>query len=141
MVNVQGQRFYNFGVTVTVPDQGKWVSVVEKDMPPLSSMPGNANFTPIRLIVNLAVVDYNNLNSVITSFDPPIELEVHYTDQDVSQAVLDGGELKLAYWDGSTWVVFTKAVNQYNLVPQPTGGVAQLQISSWAGDPPMAWGR
>lgn len=140
MVNAQGHQVYKF-LEVTVPDQGKWVSVIEKDMPPLSSMPGNANFTPIRLIVNLAVVDYNNLNSVITSFDPPIELELNYTN-----GVLGGFDpteeaLKLAYWDGSTWVVFTKKDNYYTLLQSATGGVARLQISSWAGDPPMAWGR
>ncbi len=140
MANAQGQQVYKF-LEVTVPDQGKWVSVVEKDMPPLSSMPGNANFTPIRLLVNVAVVDYNNLNSVITSFDPPIELELNYTSGVLGENAPIGEALKLAYWDGSTWVVFTKIDNDYTLLQSATGGVAKLKIYSWAGDPPMAWGR
>ncbi len=142
MQGPQGQRVYNFlGVTVTIPDQGKWVRVVDKAMPPLSTMPGNENFTPIRLLVNLAVVDYDNENTVLTAFNPPIEFDVNYTSQDLWESARIARSLKLAYWDGNSWVVFTESTNQYTLLPPATGTVANVKISTWVGDPPMSWGR
>ena len=142
MQGSQGQRVYNFlGITVTIPDQGKWVKMIDKAMPPLSSMPGNNNFTPFRLLHNLMVVDYEDDNLVISSFNPPIEFDVSYTSQDLWESARISRSLKLAYWDGSTWVVFNDTNNNYTLLPPATGTIANVKISNWAGDPPMAWGR
>lgn len=142
MQGPQGERVFYFpGVTVTIPDQGKWVKVIDKPMPAPSSMPGNANFTPIRLLINLAVVDYDDENLVLSSFNPPIQIDVNYNSQDLWESARTNKRLKLAYWDGNTWVVFTEELNNFLLQPPTTGTVGEVNISSWAGDPPMSWGR
>lgn len=139
---LQGLKQYNFfGMTVTVPDQnGRWVKVVEKAIPPLSSMPGSAAFTPIRVLANVVVVDFYDPNVILKHFDPPIKIEVGYQTQDLFEAARVARRLKLAYWDGDQWVVFTDADNNFSLLPPTTGAVGEVTISDWIGDPPIAWG-
>jgi hypothetical protein len=140
----QGLRVYNFpnlftGLSVIIPDQGRWVEVIIKDSMP-ASMPGNANFTPIRVIANIAVIDVDDPKVPLTSFNPPIELAAAYLSQDLHQAGQNNRQLKLAYWDGAQWVVFTPGAHQFVLLAPTTGAIGKVKISEWAGDPPIAWG-
>ena len=137
----QGRRQYEFpGITVTIPDQGHWVKAINKPVPPLSQMPGNDEFRPIRVVTNVAIVDYNDESKILSAFDPPIQLDVKYATQDLFEASRVSRAIKLAYWNGSTWVVFTASDNQYQLHPPTTGNVGEVTIQSWIGDPPIAWG-
>ncbi len=76
----------------------------------------------------------------LTSFDPPIELDVAYVTLELYEAVRTARPLKLGYWDGNQWVVFTYEQHLYELLSPVDGAVGKVMISSWAGDPPIAWG-
>ena len=56
------------------------------------------NFTLIRIIANIALCK-KGTNLAEPNFEPPIELQVGYTLDDLEQAEDDIHNLKLAYWD------------------------------------------
>lgn len=139
-VQPQGLQVYRFpGIRVTIPPQPVPVTVIEKPLPPLSSMPGNPEFTPIRLVANIAV-EIAEDHKIVTSFNPPIEIDAAYLAPELFEAVRLTKPLKLAYWDGRAWVVFTQAAHQYELLSPVDGAVGKVIIAEWAGDPPIAWG-
>jgi hypothetical protein len=125
---------------VTISPRPVPLTVIEKPLPPLSSMPGNLEFTPIRLVANIAVVQVENPAVTVTKFDPPIEIDVAYLAPELFEALRLTKPLKLAYWDGGAWVVFTQAAHQYELLSPVDGAVGKVIIAEWAGDPPIAWG-
>lgn len=141
-VEPQGFSVFNFpGMRVTIPTQPNPVIVIDKPLPPLSSMPGSDGFTPIRLIANIAVVDVKD-NKILTSFEYPIEIAVVYLTLELYEAVRTAKPLKLAYWDvdAHRWVIFTPESHEYTLLAPIDGAIGKVKISSWAGDPPIAWG-
>ncbi len=136
----EGQIVFNVpGLTITVPDQGYPIEVVRKGLPELVKMPGTAQFKPIRAVANVAVKDLRNGNYV-THFEPPIKLDVGYITQDLFEAALVARNLKLAYWDGTTWVLFNLPENNFSLLPPSTGAIGEVYVHDWVGDPPVAWG-
>jgi hypothetical protein len=95
-------------------------------------------FTPRRVLVNFVVVESADSEKLVTTFNPPLQLEVKYTQQDVANA--KGKELTLAFWDGSVWVPFTSKKHKFRLEADTSGGgTGFVEITSW-GDPPLAWG-
>jgi hypothetical protein len=140
---MQGETNFDFpGITVRIPDQGRWVKVIEKPLPDLKSLPADENFTPIRLITNLAVVDYDNPEIILTDFDPPVEIYARYIVQDIFESARRQRSLKLAYLDADkqVWVVFTPEFHGYRLLPPSVNLVGRAQFNSWAGDPVIGWG-
>jgi hypothetical protein len=59
---------------------------------------------------------------------------------DLYEAAHTSRRLKLAYWDGKKWVVFTARAHRFELLPPTGGGIGKAKITRWAGDPPVAWG-
>ncbi len=102
-------------------------------------MPGTTQFKPIRAVANIAVIN-KDTGQYVTDFDPPIKLDVGYITQDLFEAALVARNLKLAYWDGTTWVLFDPVANNFSLLPPSTGAIGEVYISNWIGDPPVAWG-
>jgi len=130
-------------VTATVPAQKNNVKVKVNTTDPgsLANMPGGADFRPDRAITNLVLEDEARPGTVLTQFDPAFELRIRYTAADVTAA--GGGQLKMAFWNGTKWVLFTAAKHQFRLEPDATpatGGHGVAMISSW-GDPPIAVGH
>ncbi|MFM8320711.1 MAG: hypothetical protein ACKOC5_07310 [Chloroflexota bacterium] len=116
---------------------------------PMVKMRSQANFTPFRYIANLAVTnkpfsDPNLLNKedFICEFDPPITLEIEYTFKDLYRCVVMGKHLRLGLWDGDEWVVLNQIADEFILhAPDRNNrGLCTVTISSWPGDPPLAWG-
>ena len=139
---------YHFhGLTVLVPKQRENELVV---MDLGSFLPKNLqtrteNFTLIRIIANMAVfnkADFENRKmEPVKTFDPPIEIRVAYNFYDVMESNSDIRQLKLAFWDGSQWVILSDPAHEYQILPPSTAQVAEAKIWSWTGDPPLAWGR
>jgi len=131
------------GITVIVPDQtGKTEPIhVENKMDQIPDLPKEkGKFRKIRTIANIAVI-YEG--KTLKKFDPPIELRVVYNYGDLVKVKHNIRDLKLAYWDGEKYVVFTEVDNDY-LIHKPTsttGLLAECKIHKWAGDPPIIWGR
>ena len=132
------------GVSVVVPEQKSGVKV-RKDklkLPPLRDMPGNPDFKPGRVVINFELVDDDAPGTVLAEFDPPFELRVRYTHADLNRARKVGRPLTLAFWDGKTWVPFTREKHGFELRPDAkpdAGGVGYALISRW-GDPAVGWG-
>jgi hypothetical protein len=132
------------GVSVHVPDQKSGIRVrkVRLELPPLRDMPGGPDFQPGRLVVNFELVDDDKPSMVLTEFEPPVELRVRYTRDDLDRARAAEQPLTLAFWDGKVWVPFTRKKHDFELQPYPepgTGGIGFARISRW-GDPAVGWG-
>lgn len=143
---VQGKKF-NFDeekVTITVPGQkGIKAKAVKLPLGKLDELKGREDgFKPGRLVINFALVDEDNPETILTEFDPPFELRVRYTRGDLERAKKAGKSLELGFWNGDEWVVFTQEKHQFKLQPDAqgnAGGYGVVLISHW-GDPNIGWG-
>jgi hypothetical protein len=143
------------GVRVKIPPQNSKKKMYPKSVPSvpidkLRSDQDHDEFTPARFVINVEIVDANNPMTIMTDFDPPIEIWVKCTEEDLTRLenakakyrqagdAVDGkGEpvSQLGFWNGSRWVLFTKKHN-YKIMPD---GSEYVKLSKW-GDPPMAHG-
>ncbi len=139
MITGKAFNFDQEGVTVTVPDTGKRIRAVKLPLDRLESMPAKpGGFTPTRLVANIALEDESNPGAYLSQLDKPFEMRFRYTSDDVKQTKTG---LKLAFWDGNEWVVFTKDKHSFELQPDSQGGgYGVVQLSRW-GDPNIAWGK
>lgn len=143
---VQGKK-YNFDeekVTITVPAQKKKkAKTIKLPLGSLNEMRGReGGFKPGRLVLNFALVDEDDPDTVLTEFDPPFELRIRYTRGDLERARRANKPLELAFWNGSEWDLFTQEKHQFELQPDAqgnAGGYGVALISHW-GDPNIAWG-
>jgi hypothetical protein len=143
---VQGKKF-DFdeeSVTITVPDQKvKKAKAVKLPLGKLDELKGReGGFKPGRLVINFALVDEDNPETILTEFDPPFELRVRYTRGDLERAKKAGKSLELGFWNGDEWIVFTQEKHQFELQPDTqgnAGGYGVILISHW-GDPNIGWG-
>ena len=145
------KRAYHFpGLSVIVPDQiGRDIGIMPVDL--IDRMPEDIfevtkNFTLSRYIANLALfrvdhVEEKYYEEPIQEFDPPIEIRVGYTEEDVTKAEGDIHNLKLAYWDMEKWVIISDPAHEYQILPPSTAQIAEAKIWSWVGDPAVAIGK
>jgi hypothetical protein len=91
-------------------------------------------FELTRPVINFHVAEDDG-TTLVHRFSPPMVLRVGITQAELD-LVAEGDELKLAYWDGSRWVVFTKEEHQFELHSE----WAIALIRHW-GDPGVGWGR
>ena len=136
--------FSEEGAAVRVLEQKvkKKIKIERLSRDPLDKMkPKPGGFKPGRVVLNFQVVDEDEPSKVLTTFDPPFELRVRYTDADLQRAQDAGKPLELAFWNGSEWITFTKEKHQFKLEPdgRGSGGEGVAMISHW-GDPNIAWG-
>lgn len=139
MITGKAFNFDQEGVTVHIPDTGKRIRAVKLPLDKLESMPAKAGgFQPARLVANIALEDETSPGEYLSQLDEPFELRIRYTPGDMKQAK---SGLKLAFWDGTEWVVFTKEKHNFELQPDSQGGgYGVVQLSRW-GDPNIAWGK
>lgn len=88
-----------------------------------------------RPLVNFVVKD--PAGKVMTRFDPPITLQVPYTQADLDRAKSKGKSLMLFFWQNGSWKPFNKSLHNFHLVE--AGGYGEVSISDW-GDPQIGWG-
>lgn len=142
---------YHFtGITVFVPEQvdkkGAIVAIDQRALIPKDLPKRTDNFNLIRVIGNIVLYykkddDQYEKSKPIKKFDPPLEIRVGYNIEDVAKNKGNFKKLKLAYWNGEKWVIISDKKHDYQILPPDTGQVAEVKISDWAGDPPIAWGR
>lgn len=143
--NVERADFGSEGVVVTVQPQksGKAIKIVKFNPKKKSDVPATAGvFSPGRLVINVGAVEKENPDQVVTTFDPPMIIQVRYTKADLDRAAAAGTDLKLGFFseDLGRWIVFTAQKHRFRLEPNPGGnsGVGVVEISHW-GDPQVAW--
>jgi len=100
-----------------------------------------SDFIAKREALNFQVVDSSNTQ--LTDFDPPIELKVNFTFDDLKESIENNKLISLAFWNGSRWVRFTE--KKHNLSVHLTKinhwvGYFVVKISNW-GDPSVSVGR
>jgi hypothetical protein len=131
------KHFEDKGVWVVVPTQARArpLRIVELDDSDLADMPATPNvFGPDRVVISFQVEEEGN-GCPVDGFSPPMVLMVEFAEQDLD-LVKQGHELKLAFWDGSRWVVFTKEKHQLEMHSR----FAIALIRHW-GDPTVGAGR
>jgi hypothetical protein len=140
--------------TIVMPWQGRAVRAVRVPSVPLDQMKGEGNdFTPAELVINLEVVDAKDEHVVLTDFDPPLELEFKFPPSLIKNArelaarqkinITTGNDfadvIKVGFWDGKRWILFTKAKHNFRVQGNDTNGyVGKVDLRKW-GDPPVAW--
>jgi hypothetical protein len=141
--------FRKEGVTVIVPPQK--VAVVVSQRPLISpdivkQIPLPKGFFLIRPVINFDLHRPRS-STPITTFDPPIELHVHFTQADMIAAREHKEGLRLGYYyeieKGQwKWFFFDEKKHRIDVKPDPNpenGGEWVVHISKW-GDPMIAWG-
>jgi hypothetical protein len=138
---------YDFpgGITVLVPKQRKRQIVADNKKPiPNGIMDKPGHFELVSHIANIVLyykTDYARGKKIpVRNFAPPIEICVAYNSAVLAKVGGDFKNLKLAYWDGRKWVIISGS-SDYHIFPPTTAMLAVVKIHSWAGDPPLAWGR
>lgn len=140
--------------TVVVPWQGRPVTVVRVPSVPLDQMKGtNNDFEPKELVINVEVVDANKEHTIMTDFDPTLEIEFNFpktlidnarklaaqTDIQINSANDFTSVIKIGFWDGVRWVQFTRENHAYRIQGnESTGYVGKVNLTKW-GAPPIAW--
>lgn len=140
MAYYKKKEYIEEGVSVLLQKGHKGFFVERKDLKPKAEYPATPNvFDPYRLVINIALFKKSDPDKYLSKFKPKIKLRVGYERDDLRHALLESGELKLAYWKEKTkkWVPI-----DFEDENDPTGnwagyGVAEI---SELGDPPIAWG-
>lgn len=144
MVAKKEFKFDREGVVVKIPEHARRIRAVSLPVDRLDRMPAApGGFQPSRVVVNIALEDEDRPGKYLEVIDPPFELRVRYTRGDLESAKKAGGELRLAFWDGSQWVVFTAEKHHFELQPsgnEDGGGYGVVLLSRW-GDPNVSWGK
>jgi hypothetical protein len=91
-------------------------------------------FEKTRAVINFHVTEDDGC-TIVDRFNPPLVLRVEITETELQQ-IEAGVDLKLAFWEGSRWVLFTKEKHHFQL----HSDFALALIQHW-GDPGVAWGR
>ena len=152
----QVTRFRDTPLTVVIPYQGKSLRAVERPIPSFETLQSPQDeFRPAKPpSLNFEVVDAGHSDRTIAEFDPPLILEIEFTEEQVkaAQEAAQAGKLprsvqQLAmpywgFWDGSHWVVFTKEKHSLDYTPNgktKSGVISTVKLKRWA-DPPIGWG-
>ena len=140
--------------TVVIPWQGRSVIAVRVPSVPLDQLKGEGNdFTPAELVINVEVVDAKDEHTVLTDFDPPLEIEFKFPASliknarelaarqqiNINSADDLAGVIKVGFWNGARWVLFTNEKHNFRIQGNDTTGyVGKVNLRKW-GDPPIAW--
>ncbi len=149
-------RFPDIGVTITVPPQPRSALIVERYMPPIGELHSDQDeFTPNRPLLNFEIVDADYPDLTISTFEPPFELEMAYTEEQVRNARNEADTFKkyvpgesaqpmpvFGFWNGLRWVLFKAGKHQLTYTPNEppgTGGRVTVKITNWADPAIGAW--
>jgi len=142
-MNAKRYDFADEGATVIVPDQPKKMRAAKRPLGKLEEMKSKTGvFKPWRLVFNFEMEDEENPGEYVSEFDEPIELRIRYTRGDIEKAEKASKQLRIGYWDGSDWVVFSEEKHRLMQVADSdaqSGGELVVQLSSWS-DPPIGIG-
>jgi len=134
------------GVTVTVEWQGYEVKVLRLPQATLEEMQSpDDEFKPRRLLLNVVVARADDTDRLVTKFDPPLQLEIAYSQEDLDIALKRAlKHPQLGFWDGCKWVLFREEKHSLKHVAaeKPTEeiiGYAVVTLSEWA-DPSIGAG-
>lgn len=136
--------FNDEGAAVIVPEQGKKLRVAKRPLGKLEDMKSKSGkFKPWRLVFNFEMEDEDNPGTFVSEFETPIELRIRYTRGDLQKAENAKKPLRIGFWDGSDWVVFSEdkhLLKQVEDSDAQSGGELVVQLTKWS-DPPIGIGR
>lgn len=123
--------FAREGVTLTVPWQGYEVRAQELRLSTLGELPSpgqSSALRPVRLLFHFRVID-SGTEEIVEEFDPPLELQAEYTEEDVNNA--DGmSNLTLGFWVDKNHETGELAELPTTLEGGETGGIGIAEIDS-----------
>ncbi len=128
--------FKSEGVIVKHPHHPQKITVRRQTIEKAAVLKGiPAGFKLIRMVINLKVVDAANPKLEVSVFDPPLEISIRYTKDDLKQAA--GKPFQVGYWDGKRWT--NCAYDLVETPKQPYLGWLVLKIARWD-DPTLVVG-
>lgn len=125
------------GVLVRVPPELSNIIAREEKIDWTPEMWQQEDFHPVRLVMNLKLVDVNNPDATQLTFDTPVQVQVYYTHFERSEALKRA--LKLAYWHNNRWNLIDPVIDVYPVLSRGWAGFLQFEIPEW-GDPAIALG-
>ena len=140
------QAYDDKGVKVTVEWQGYEVKVLRIPQARLEEMQSpDDEFKPRRLLLNVVVARADDLDQLVTKFEPPLQLDIAYSQEDLDFARKHEMTYpQLGFWDGCKWVLFSEKKHGLKMVDaaKPTSqavGFAHVTLSEWS-DPSIGAG-
>jgi hypothetical protein len=137
------EEFPEEQVTVTLPPQHFPARVLRLPYAPPEEMRSDRDeFNPTTILLNVVVALTDKPDLLLTSFDPPLQLDLAFSKAVLAEANKLGMKYpKYGFWDGCKWVAFTAEKHQleYPDEPHPTdqvAGRARVTLSQWS-DPAM----
>ncbi len=137
------EYFADEGVFVNYKGQARAVRVRKFDPPPeeIMSRTVKGGFQPIRLVINLKLVDAAEPDSEISEFDPPVEIRILYKQSDFRTAEERHKPLSLGFWDGEQWIRFTEKHHYHpKTMTTPAAGTWGVVLISRWDDPTISVG-
>ncbi|CAG0936019.1 hypothetical protein TFLX_04880 [Thermoflexales bacterium] len=140
------QSYPDKGVKVTVGWQGYAVQVLRIPQATLEEMrSAQDEFQPRRLLLNVVVARTDDADRLVTKFEPPLQLEIAYSQEDLEVARKhDLAYPQIGFWDGCKWVLFRE--NKHGLryvtaerTTTEVAGYAVVTLSEWS-DPSIGAG-
>jgi hypothetical protein len=132
------QDFTDKQIKVTLQPQRFPVKVVRLPYAPPEEMhSANDEFTPHTILLNVVVTREDDPDLLLTTFDPPLQIELTYSQAVLQQArQMDRQYPQYGFWDGCKWVKFSaeKHQLQYEDDPHPTeqsAGKARVTLTQW----------
>ena len=127
------------GVKVNVPWQGYPVQIERIPSAPLEETRSRTDeFTPTEILLNVIVGRHDNLDSLVTHYNPRLELRMAFSLEALTRAKQQGLSYPhFGFWDGCKWVLFTEEKHKlaYEDNPNPTtevAGHAVVQLTAWS---------
>jgi hypothetical protein len=123
-----------------VPWQGYAVKVLRIPYPPLSEMPQievAGRPWPHSGLLNVVVARQDDLDALVTQFEPRLTLKLAYSAEDLGRAKEAGLNYPIfGFWDGCQWVLFTEEKHRlsYEDNPNPAAeiaGYATVELAAW----------
>ena len=129
-------------VIVNYPGLAGKIRVRRLDLPKEEMPEIPDGFHVIRLVINLKVVEFAHPERVVSVFDPPIVVRVHFIPDDFEKATKINKLPRLGFWNGKQWFHFTEKEHFYHTEPgtsQEPGPWGVVTIARWD-DPTIAVG-
>ncbi len=139
-------HFNLHGVRVRIAPQedGRPVDVqgVDAEVAPEAIHPAVRIGTPSEFRLGRYVMNIDLFKSNAADLNPPAQIWVALTAEDLARA-RSSDNLKLAYWNGGQWVIFTASKHHFHVVKPDNAGEAGYAVADFMrwGDPPLAVGH
>lgn len=131
--------FDHAGIMVSIPAEMSNIIPRQMEIEWSPEMWRQDNFRPLRMVMNLKLVDLNNSEEAQLKFSSPIQIKVYYRWAEKVEAVKRAIRFSLAYWQDNQWNLIDEYSDEFPLLSHDWAGFLKFEVLTW-GDPAIALG-